>query len=175
MGKLFAILAAIALAGVLLIGGMSWYWWTRYGSEILDSGKAAMVEGEASGRDLDEGGCMTRAIEKHKSDWNRTMASAVRNNVWLSGCLDSSRVQEKFCDDVPSGDNAVAAALWAASTCAALGLSDSYCGNLVLNAVKYCSSPARAKKLKTGAFRGPGIKSQADRFPASGGLSLMIG
>jgi hypothetical protein len=159
MGKLFAILAVIAVAGVLLIGGGAWYWWTYHGVEFLDSGKTAMLEGAASGRALDEGGCMTRAIERHKADWNRTMASAVRNNLWLSGCLDASRVQERFCDDVPSYDNVVAAALWAASACANHGLSDSYCGNLVSNAVKYCSSPKRTEKLKPGVFPGPAIKS----------------
>jgi hypothetical protein len=159
MVKLFAILAAIAVAGSLLVGGGAWYWWTHHGAEFLDSGKAAMMEGQASGRVLDEGGCMTQAIERHKADWNRTMASAVRNNVWLSGCLDASRVQEKFCDEVPSYDNVVAAGLWAASACANQGLSDSYCGNLVSNAVKYCSSPKRAEKLKPGMRSGPAFKS----------------
>ena len=159
MGKLFAILAAIAVAGALLVGGGAWYWWSHHSAEFLESGKAAMMEGKASGRALDEGGCMTRAIERHKADWNRSMASAVRNNVWLSGCLNASRVQEKFCDEVPSYDNVVAAALWTASTCASLGLSDSYCGNLVSNAVKYCSSSKRAEKLKPGTLRGPAFKS----------------
>ena len=159
MGKLFAILAAIALAGVLLIGGGAWYWWTHYGTEFLDSGKMAMLDGQASGRALDEAGCMLRAIERHKADWNRTMASAVRNKLWLAGCLETSRVQEKFCDDVPPSDNAVAAALWAASACANQGLSDSYCGNLVSNAVKYCSSPQRGEKLRPGTPSGPAFRS----------------
>jgi hypothetical protein len=159
MGKLFAILAAIAVAGALLVGGGAWYWWAHYGTEFLDSGKTAMLDGQASGRTLDEAGCMLRAIERHKADWNRTMASAVRNNLWLAGCLESSRVQEKFCEDVPSSDNPVAAAVWAASACANQGLSDSYCGNLLSNAVKYCSSPRREKKLKPGALPGPAFKS----------------
>ncbi len=159
MAKLLAILAAIAVAGTLLIGGGAWYWWTNHGTEFLDSGKAAMMEGEASGRSLDESGCMTQAIERHKADWNRTMASAIRNNVWLAGCLDASRAQDKFCDDVPSNDDVMAAALWAASACANQGLSDSYCGNLVSNAVKYCSSPKRAEKLRPGTLPGPAFKS----------------
>ena len=159
MVKLLAILAAIAVVGALVIGGGGWYWWTYHGKEFLDSGAAAMMEGEASGRALDEGGCMTQAIDRHKADLNRTMATAIRNNVWLAGCLNSSRVQEKFCDDVPAGDDIVAAALWAASACANNGMSDSYCGNLVSNAVKYCSSPKRAEKLKPGSLPGPAIKS----------------
>ena len=159
MVKLLAILAAIAVVGALVIGGGGWYWWNYHGKEFLDSGAAAMVEGEASGRSLDEGGCMAQAIERHKADWNRTMASAIRNNVWLAGCLDTSRVQEKFCEGVPAGDDLVAAALWAASACANNGMSDSYCGNLVSNAVKYCSSPKRAEKLKPGTVPGSAIKS----------------
>ncbi len=117
------------------------------------------MEGEASGRALDESGCMTQAIERHKADWNRTMVSAIRNNVWLSGCLNASRVQEKFCDNVPSEDDVMASALWAASTCANQGMSDSYCGNLVSNAVKYCSSPKRAEKLGPRTPPGPAFKS----------------
>ena len=159
MVRLIAILAVIAVAGILLIGGGAWYWWTYHGAEFLDSGKTAMLEGEAAGRVLDEGGCMTRAIERHKADWNRSMVSAVRNNLWLSGCLNASRLQEKFCDEIPSYDNVVAAALWGATTCANLGLADSYCGNLVSNAVKYCSSPARSKKFKPGMSGDPALKS----------------
>ena len=159
MGKLFAMLLAVAVGGALLVGGGAWYWWSHYGTEFLDAGKTAMLEGEASGRTLDESGCMVRAIERHKADWNRTMASAVRNNLWLSGCLNTSRVQEKFCDNVPSHDNVVAAGLWAASACANNDLSDSYCGNLLSNAVKYCSSSRRAEKLQPGAVPAPPIKS----------------
>lgn len=159
MVKLLAILAAIAVGGALLIGGGAWYWWTNHGTEFLDAGKTAIMEGEASGRALDESGCMAQAIERHKADWNRTMASAIRNNLWLNGCLDTSRAQDKFCDGVPANDDVMAAALWAASACANQGMSDSYCGNLVSNAVKYCSSPARAEKLKPGTLPGPGIKS----------------
>jgi len=159
MVKLLAILTAIALGGSLLIGGGGWYWWTYHGKEFLDSGATAMVEGEASGRKLDESGCMAQAIERHKADWNRTLASAIRNNVWLAGCLDASQVQDKFCDSVPSSDDLVAAALWAASACANQGLSDSYCGNLVSNAVKYCSSPKRTEKLRPGTLPGPALKS----------------
>src|SRR5512147_853425 len=100
MGKLIAILLAIAVAGTALIGAGVWYWWSHYSAEFIESGKSAISEGEASGRSLDEGGCMTRAIERHKADWNRNVASAVRNNLWLSGCLQTSRIQDHFCDGV---------------------------------------------------------------------------
>ena len=153
MGKLFVILAAIAAAGLLLIGGGAWYWWKHHSAEFLESGKAAMTEGQAAGRRLDEGACMVLAIDRHKADWNRTMASAVRNNLWLSGCLDASRAQEKFCDGVPAKDDVVGAGLWAASSCARHGFSDSYCGNLFSSAVKYCGSAQRAEKLRPGTAR----------------------
>ena len=159
MGKLFAILLAVAVSGALLIGGGAWYWWSRYGTEFVDSGKTAILEGEASGRMLDENGCMVRAIERHKADWNRTMASAIRNNLWLGGCLNTSRAQEKFCDNVPPESDMMAAAVWAASACASNGLSDSYCGNLFSNAVKYCSSSRRADKLRSGTVPAPDLKS----------------
>ena len=147
MGKLFAILVAIALGGVLLIGAVGWYWWHNHSTDLLEAGKTAIGEGEAAGRQLDEGACIVLAIDRHKADWNLTMASAVRINLWLGGCLETSRVQERFCDGVPDKDDVLAAGLWAASSCARHGLSDSYCGNLFSTVARYCASPNRAGKL----------------------------
>ena len=155
LGKLFLILGAIAIGGVLLIGGGAWYWWGQHATEFLEAGKATIAEGEKSGDKLDENGCVVLALERHKSDWNRTIASVIRNGLWLTGCLDTSMPQKTFCEGVPSEDNPLAAGVWAGSICIQHGLSDPYCHTLFQNVSKYCYSPKRAAKIKTGAPPGP--------------------
>ena len=101
LGKLFLILGAIAIAGVLLIGGGAWYWWDQHSTEFLEAGKATIAEGEKSGDKLDESGCVVVALERHKADWTRTLASVIRNGLWLTGCLDTSRQQKPFVRACP--------------------------------------------------------------------------
>jgi hypothetical protein len=149
MVKLLGMLALVALVGAALIGGGAWYWWSRYGGEYIDAGKQAIEEGRESGRKLDESGCLKAAIERHKAEASYSMSAAIRNDLWLTACLDASQAQLKFCEGIPSDDDVLAASLWATSTCLNLGLSDSHCGNLVGKAVKYCSSPERAAKLRS--------------------------
>ena len=150
LGKLFLTLVIIAIGGLLLIGGGAWYWWNQHSAELIEAAKATVAEGQQSGRTLEESGCVIQALERHKADWNRTMASAIRNGLWLTGCLDASRPQQRFYDGVPPEDNPVATGVWAGSACVHYGLTDPYCHTLFQNVSKYCASPRRAAKLKTG-------------------------
>jgi hypothetical protein len=145
--KLLLILLAIAAAGILAIGAGAWYWWSHHSKDFLESGKAVMLEGQAAGRKLDEAACVAFAVDRHRKDGAGSMGASVRNNLWLTGCLEASRPQPKFCEGVPSYDSAVAVGTWAGLSCAQQGLSDPYCGNLYGGVAKYCSSPARARKL----------------------------
>jgi hypothetical protein len=147
LSKVFLTLAAIAVASLVLIGGGAWYWWDQNSADLLDAGKAAISEGQKSGSDLDEEDCVASALDRHKADGNRSFGSALRNNLWLSGCLNASRPQERFCTSVPVQSEAIAVALWSAQLCAQHDLSDSYCPNLLQGVAKYCSSSQRADKL----------------------------
>src|SRR5262245_8776987 len=148
LGRLFLILGLIALAGLLAIGGGAWYWWTHHSQEFLESGKATIEDGRKSGGKLLEGGCVALAVDRHKA--GPGMASTIRNSVWLSGCLDTSSPQADFCDGVPSPENPVAVGIWTAGTCLQYGLTDPYCSSLFQNISKYCASPERAGKMRTG-------------------------
>ncbi len=150
LGKLFLILAAIAIGGLLLIGGGAWYWWDQHSTELIESAKASVADGQRSGGKLQESDCVVHALERHKSDWNRSMASVIRNGLWLTGCLDTSRPQQRFCEGVPPEDNPLVTGVWAGSACTQHGLSDPYCHTLFQNVSKYCSSPRRAQKIKSG-------------------------
>jgi len=148
IGKLFLILGLIAIAGLLAITGGAWYWWKHHSVEFLEAGKATLADGRRSGESLEEGGCVIRAVESHKGE--RSIGSAIRNSVWLSACLQTSKPQQGFCDGVPSQDNPLAVGVWAASACAYHVLSDPYCHTLFQEISKYCSSPARAAKTRDG-------------------------
>jgi hypothetical protein len=148
VAKLFLILAGIAVAGVLLIGAGAWYWWDRHSGELIEAAKVAVADGQKSGRRLEEAACVVLALERHKADWNRSMASTVRNGLWLNGCLDTASPQQRFCEGVPPADSPVAIGVWAGSSCVQHGYSDPYCQTLFQNISKYCSSPKRAEKLR---------------------------
>ena len=148
--KVLLILAAIAVAGVLLLIGGAWYWWDHNGTDMLDAGKTAIEDGQKSGADLTESSCVSVSIERHKADTNRSFGSALRNNHWLSGCLNSSKPQEQFCLSVPSQSEILASAMWSTKMCTQSGVDDPTCPNLMQSVSKYCSSPQREEKLRNG-------------------------
>jgi hypothetical protein len=154
-GKLFLILGVIAISGLLLIGGAAWYWWDQHSAELFEAARASVEDGQKRGSKLEEGDCIVHALERHKADWNRTMVSVIKNGLWLTGCLDVSKLQPRFCEEVPSQDNPVLAGIWAGNICVQQGLSDHYCHTLFQNVSKYCHSPERAAKIKTGVRPGP--------------------
>jgi hypothetical protein len=161
IGKLFLILGLIAVGGVVLIGGGVWYWWKHHSAEFLEAGKATLADGRKSGESLEESGCVIHAVERHKADGS--MGSVIRNSVWLSGCLDTSKPQQGFCDGVPSEDNPFAVGVWAAGACVHYGLADPYCHTLFQEVSKYCSSPARSGKTRNDPPPVPPRSNDADR------------
>jgi hypothetical protein len=148
IGKLFLILGLIAIAGLLAIGGGAWYWWKHHSTDFLEGGKAVMEDGRKSGATLQESGCVTQAVARHKS--GPSIASTVRTSVWLTMCLDTSSPQADFCDGVPVPENPVAVGVWAAGACSQHGLADPYCSSIFQSVSSYCASPARTGKMRTG-------------------------
>lgn len=145
--KLVLLLCAIAAAGVVLMAAGGWYWWTHHSREFFESSRAVIDEGRAAGRRLDEGACLALAVDRHRKDAAGAMGAAVRNNLWLTGCLEASRPQRKFCEGVPPYDSPVAVGAWAGLACAKQGISDSFCSNLYSNVAKYCSSSRREARM----------------------------
>jgi hypothetical protein len=153
--KLFLILAGIAVAGLLLIGASAWYWWDQHSAELIAAGKVAVADGQKTGSRIEEAACVVLALERHKSDWKHGITSAVQQGLWLTGCLDASRPQQKFCEGVPLPYRPVAIGMWSATSCAQHGSSDPSCHTTFQTVSKYCSSPGRAEKLRTGTPGGP--------------------
>ncbi len=149
--KVLLVLAAIAVAGSLLLVGGAWYWWDQNGTAMLDAGKTAMEDGQKDGASLTETSCTSTALDRHKADANRSFGSALRNSVWLSGCLNTSKPQEQFCAGAPSSSEILASALWATQMCSKNGIDDPTCPNLMQSVSKYCASPQREEKFRGGA------------------------
>jgi hypothetical protein len=148
LSKVFLTLAAIAVVGVLLVGGGAWFWWNHNGADMLEAGKVAIQEGQRSGTELTESSCVSTSMDRHKAGANSSFSSALRNNLWLTGCLNASKPQEQFCAGVPRQDEILTMAMWSAQKCAQSGIEDSTCPNLLQSIAKYCASPQRAEKLK---------------------------
>jgi hypothetical protein len=146
--KVLLLLIAVVLGLATLVAGGAWYWWKQNSADLLESGSTAMNEGNKHGSAADEAGCIAAVVERHKADGARQLGASVRNSLWLTACLEASKVKDKFCNDVPHGDSIVAVGTWSATSCVQHGFSDPYCGNLFAAAAKYCSSPMRAQKLK---------------------------
>ncbi|MEQ1519426.1 MAG: hypothetical protein ABL931_23370, partial [Usitatibacteraceae bacterium] len=112
LAKLFIALALIAIAGLILIGGSAWYWWDRNSEQFLDASKTAIADGQKSGAELDEQGCMNNALTHHRDGARDSFVAALRNNLWLTGCLNASRPVSQFCADVPRQSDVVAGGIW---------------------------------------------------------------
>ena len=145
-GKVVLSAFATAIAAVILLGLGGWYWWKRNAGELLESGKESITLGRESGTTLGESSCLQFALDNHKANPDLSILSSVRNGLWLSGCLETSRVEKDFCSAVPAQDDVIARGVWAGLACAKEGLSDPYCPTLLQNVTKYCSSTTRDEK-----------------------------
>jgi hypothetical protein len=138
-------IAAVALVTAVAIG--AWWWWKENAEQLKESAKAAYAEGRRAGAALGERECFARAVTRHSDKSHQTILESVRTNLILRGCLDTSRVETKFCDGVQAKDNVLSHATWAAQSCANLGFTDSYCPQMMGQLAEYCSSQKRAAKL----------------------------
>jgi hypothetical protein len=148
LARLFLALGAIAFAGLTVLRAGGQHWLEQQGADLIDWGNAAISEGRASGARLDEGGCLNSALERHKADQADSISVRMKNDLWLSGCLQASKPQQQFCASVPPKSERVRAGIWTELACVRHGLWDSSCHSLFREVWKYCSSTERVEKLK---------------------------
>ena len=140
----------IAVAGVMIVAAMgtgAWWWWQQNAENLKEAAKASYVEGQVAAARLDETGCAAAATRRHGDSENQTILGSVRTTLFLRGCLEASKVDVKFCADVPANDETLAVATWAAQRCMSQGFTDSYCHHVMRQIPEYCSSPKRTSKL----------------------------
>jgi len=69
--------------------------WKAQGREVL-------AQGKSFGANSDNQGCLDESIARYKSA--EAHLNAISTNLFMQGCLESSRPTPRFCDKVPVGD-----------------------------------------------------------------------
>jgi uncharacterized membrane protein YhaH (DUF805 family) len=142
--------AAMLAAMMLVLAGAVRYVWAAHGGNILAAGKASMAHGRQAGLSLSESGCLADALRRHRTDNPLSLMSSVSNGLRLSGCLQASHLEARFCEGVPPQEHTFAAAAWGHAACAQQGFPDPFCQNIYQAVVRYCASADRGDKPRQG-------------------------
>ena len=134
-------LLSVCLLVLLFGAGVSVLTWRFVSSNKdawLNRGTEALAEGERAGRDLDERACVETAIARLKDD--ASFGTGLGARLWLSGCLNTSRHTDGFCDKVPPPTEIMKTIEWSASACLRYGLgNNSGCTGLMQQTQKHCA------------------------------------
>src|SRR5260221_28637 len=106
------------------LGAAAWWWWQKNAASFKEASQAFMLDGQKAGAALGESGCVAKAVARHGESENRTFIQSINTALFLRGCLDESKAEAKFCEGVPSKEEILSYALWAAQSCANLGFTD---------------------------------------------------
>jgi hypothetical protein len=134
---------ALIIAGVLIvllvIGviGAGLYWWSNNKDALMAKAKALVEEGQDSGRQTDNQGCVDQAVARYKRDPGFT--NGISSGIFMESCLRVSRATPGFCDGVPRETEFIKSANWQQAECERVGLSsDQYCRQLFQGVERFC-------------------------------------
>lgn len=136
--KVILIVAALVLLLVVSIAGFGVYWWTQHGQGMIERAQNARNEGQEFGRQTDNAGCLNEALTRHRARPN--FSDAIANNLFLNGCLETSRRTPGFCDGVPRADEFQATINWQLQRCREANLQDNYCGQIFQQVQRHCET-----------------------------------
>ena len=131
--------------GVIVIGAMALFLKSK-GTELVTKGRQVSEQGQAFGRYVTESECLTESLTRYRSETG--MINAVKQSVWLRGCLEPSTAEPDFCAGVPPRDELNASASWLVERCRQYGFSgDANCPNILQAMQGYCEESSRQGKL----------------------------
>lgn len=133
------------LLGALAAAGVQWLL-RSVGPTLRDSAKAVHSQGQRAGAALDDSACVAASLDRLRTGAPDGTAGLFRENLWLTGCLETSRLNDSLCQAVPSPSAPLQVGLWAAGRCNELGIGGHECGTILQRVAEYCSSPERRKK-----------------------------
>jgi hypothetical protein len=90
---------AILVLGALVVGIV---YVARNKAAWKAKGKEVVVEGRNFGNSSDNQGCLDESIVRYKKEPGHF--NGVSTNLFMQGCLETSRATPGFCDKVPVGD-----------------------------------------------------------------------
>ncbi|HET6763390.1 MAG TPA: hypothetical protein VFH27_06950, partial [Longimicrobiaceae bacterium] len=105
----------------IVIGGGCAYWFTKHGDELMAGASRAEREGLTAAKSTDEKGCL--ALAEARIERDGAIRGAVRNGVFIDGCLRGSRETPGFCDGVPPADDFTGSTAWLRMRCQAVSLN----------------------------------------------------
>jgi len=146
---LIGVVAFGVLLGTLTAAGVLWLF-RSVGPALRDSAKTVHSQGTRDGAGLNDSACVAASLDRLRAG----TANVFRENLWLTGCLETSRLDDDLCRAVPPASATLQVSLWAAGRCNALGIGGHECGTFMQRVAEYCSSPERQKKE---ARRGGGV------------------
>ena len=164
-----AVKVALAFAVVVaVVVGAGRFWWSSQSDVFFAAGKATMEQGRRAGQSRDEVACLDDAVGSTAGNSGMSLGESVSNGLRLSGCLETSRLETAFCDEVPPKSELLASASWAAASCSQRNLSNVLCTTLLQNVVTCCSSPVRIRKSTEGQKRA--VTKQDNLFAISSSI-----
>jgi len=139
LGKGLIITAVILVlgAGVVIAGGI--YWVASHKDAWLAKGKATINEGKEFGKGTDQEGCVAEGAKRHRDD--PSISNGIAVQLFMQGCLRSSRATPGFCDNVPRQTEFVKSAQWRLEQCSKYNLQDNQCAQVFTVVQQYCERP----------------------------------
>lgn len=151
MSKTVKIILAVCTTLVLLLVitvVAGYFVISHYGKGWMEAGERKMKDGAEFGVRTDNKGCLAEAIRRHRAD--DSITGSIGNNLFLRGCLESSRKTVNFCNGVPPESEFTKSIQWRLSKCRDENLNDSQCGQLFAQVQSYCDKLQKgdAKRLE---------------------------
>lgn len=142
VGKvILGIIGAIVLVVILVVVGAVLWWQKGGGKEMAKSAIESAQKSEKEGRDFGRNGdneqCVAEALQRDKKD--ATMGGAIGTNLFLQGCLRTSKETPGFCTGVPKPTQIIDGPKWQIEQCRKRGaVNDQFCPQLMQKVEEYC-------------------------------------
>jgi len=134
--KALAITVAVILAAALVLGGMGYVLWERYGDGIVEDVSAGSEEGKAFGRVATDKDCYYRTLSRMQGCDD--FSCALKTKLFAQECLRATETITDLCDQVPSVASFLEFALWSADTCAREAPDHDACDSILQEVGKHC-------------------------------------
>ncbi len=126
--QLLVSLSGALLAFVMLTFGYGIYWWIGNRNRLVNEAIISQKDGISFGKTSDNKGCVKEAFQRH--DLCKTYRCHVKNNIFLTSCLDRSPKTIGFCRDVPRKRNLLESKKWRDEQCQIMGKDTPHCRKL---------------------------------------------
>lgn len=133
--KIVGLVIGAMVAMFVLWMGFSYVWWQSNHKEVMQAVDQAVIEGREIGRDATDRECMTIYLEVMRDC--KEMTCSIQNQVFLKSCLEHSERTE-LCASVPSKDELMTFAKWAANTCLTYQVDNNHCAAGLQEVAFYC-------------------------------------